>query len=73
MLAVGRVALLVAGRDSLFAVLGRVAVLGVLGRAFAALFAVLGRVAGTSTGRLVAFTTPGPLNDPGLAVAAIAG
>lgn len=62
--AVGRSALLAVGRDSL---------LGVPGRAFAALFAVLGRVAGTSTGRFVAFTTPGPLNDPGLAVAAIAG
>jgi hypothetical protein len=62
--AVGRSALLAAGRDSL-------AVLP--GRAFAALFAVFGRVAGTSTGRFVAFTTPGPLNDAGLAVAAIAG
>lgn len=62
--AVGRSALLVAGRDSLA---------GLPGRALAALFAVFGRVAGTSTGRLVAFTTPGPLNDPGLAVAATGG
>lgn len=64
LLAVGRSALLFAGRDSLF---------GLPGRALAALFGVFARVAGTSTGRLVAFTTPGPLNDAGLAVAAIAG
>ena len=61
------------GRGTLEFAVGRVAVLGVLGRAPAAVFGVLGRVAGTSTGWFVAFTTPGPLNDPGLAVAAIAG